>query len=95
MKITIASLFVALVWNVAATQTIDYWLFNDSPRNIFLASPASGHWATLSRYDCPDPYKSGYDPHGTVLYSSWKPVVKEVAPNRWQVTFISPDQNNP
>lgn len=71
--------------------SIDNQLFNDSPRDLYLASPASGHWATISRYGF-SPANHGYDPQSTVMYSSWQPVVKEVAPHRWQVTFILPHQ---
>ena len=91
MKTSLACLFIAMLWNIAATQTIDSWIFNDSPSKIFLASPASGHWATLDRYGS-TLSKHGYDPQNTVLYTSWQPVVREVGPKRWQVTFILPNQ---
>lgn len=91
MKPTLVCIMLAAFWPFAASQTIDSWLFNDSPRNIYLASPASGHWATLTRYGN-SPANHGYDPQSTVLFSSWQPVVREVAPHRWQVTFILPNQ---
>jgi len=96
MKATIACLFIAMAWNIAATETGDVLnrIFQrDEPRAIYLANSAAGHWATLSRFDTRNPQTpAGYDPHTTVFVTSWQPVVNHTARGQWQITFKLPDQ---
>lgn len=87
MRTILIITLMAAIWTVSATQ--EDW-DNYGPRNLFLASPVSGHWATIAH--CIGPSR-GYEPQCTVVYSSWLPIVREVAPNRWQVTFVRPQQN--
>jgi len=77
LKITLACLFTALLWNVAATQTIEYL----NPQDYYLTSNF-GHWIAVNVL-C-----EKKDPQCTVIYTSVKPVVTELADHRrWAISF--------
>lgn len=94
MKTTLACLFVALFWNIAATQQLSIFTSNSEaerekqPRDIILACGLTGHWATIARFNKSDKEARGYEPNYTVIFCKYKPMIKQVG-EIWQITFTS------
>lgn len=98
MKTSLACLFIALLLNAAfcgAFNEIESrFELHKQVNDIYLANARAGHWATVARFDRRDPLAHGYDPERTVIFTSWKPVLRQVGVNRYQITFTIPDENN-
>jgi hypothetical protein len=92
MKTTLACLLVALLWNVAATQTVDWFNQQRTSRVVALSNPRLGHWATLFRCNMKD-LSDETDPACTMIVSAVPPVVTRIDEHKWQVTFIQPQNN--
>ena len=89
LKTTLACLFIALLWNVAATQTIDWFQLQRSGRVVLMSDWKSGHWATLFRCNMHN-LSDECDPNCTTLISSYPVVVTRLGEHKWQVSFVPP-----
>lgn len=93
MKLTLSCLLIALLWNLAATQTVDWFFLQRTNRVVVLADPRHGHWATLFRCNMKD-LSDETDPACTMLVSSVPPVVTRVTETKWQISFVQPKNNS-
>lgn len=89
MKTTLTCLLVALMWSVAATQTVDWFQTQRQNRVVQLSNGRDGHWATLFRCNMHD-LSDDCDPESTMLISSYPVVVTRIGEHKWQVSFVPP-----
>jgi len=60
-----------------------------TPRVVYLENMAS-RWGEIIKSCDPPLDKTGYDPRCTVIVTSWQPMVWQVAPGKWQISFVLP-----
>jgi hypothetical protein len=89
MKVTLACLIVALLWNAAATQTVDWFFLEKTQRVVVLSDRHLGHWGTMFRCNMHD-LSDDCDPNCTMLISSYHPVVTRIGEAKWQISFLPP-----
>jgi hypothetical protein len=86
LKLSLICLLVAFLWNMAATQEVDWWKAERHNRVVILRDARVGHWATMFKCNMRN-LSDDADPFCTEIITSWYPIVTKTGENRWTITF--------
>lgn len=83
LRTSLVCLFIALALNAAFTSAQSLWLTPNPP--IPLNQPANTPWLQLNSHN-PTRDRT-LKPQWTVIITSVKPSIRQIAPKRWEIEF--------
>lgn len=98
MKTSLICLVIALLWHLAASQTVE--VYNDfgkqddkhwqnAARVIYICGGIHGRWLEVVRFNTQATDQRGFDPSYTYCVSKFRPVLKQLPNGMWQISFTS------